>query len=78
MMGGEGAAAGTNGYRQSPVTAWQKGYEGWEEDLIFLGGRGAGRKSNPGGLAGTDGYRQSPVTAWQKGSEGWGGGGCRL
>jgi len=26
------------------------GYDGWEEDLIFLGGIGAGRKSNPGGL----------------------------
>jgi len=37
-MGGKGAAAGTDGYRQSPVTAWQKGYGGWEEDLIFLGG----------------------------------------
>jgi len=41
---------GNIGYRQPPVKAWQLGYGGWEEDLIFLGGRGAGRKSNPGGL----------------------------
>jgi hypothetical protein len=42
--------AGNIGYRQPPVKAWQLGYGGWDEDLIFLGGRGAGRKSNPGGL----------------------------
>jgi len=28
------------------------GCDGWEEDLIFKGGLGAGRKSNPGGLSG--------------------------
>jgi hypothetical protein len=27
-------------------------YDGWEEDLLFLGGRGAGGKANQGGLPG--------------------------
>jgi hypothetical protein len=37
-------------YLQHSVKAWQKGSDGREEDLIFKGGLGAGRKSNPGGL----------------------------
>jgi len=35
---------------QTSVRIWQNGFKGWEEDLIFLGGLGVGRKSNPGGL----------------------------
>ena len=45
-----GRVARTNGYLQNSLKVWLNDFKGWEEDLIFKGGLGAGRKSNPGGL----------------------------
>jgi hypothetical protein len=58
FLGGRGAGgniksrAGCREYRLSAnfIKNLAERFKGWEEDLIFKGGLGAGRKSNPGGL----------------------------
>jgi len=58
-----GRVAGTNGYRQNSVKAWQKGSDGWEADFAFPGRLRGGRKSKSGRVAGTNDYRQNSVKA---------------